>query len=457
MSRKREHQPEVELAQRSIETGRSLRDGEFISQVESRPAPVPAVAARAASRAHRTCASPTRSSATQKPASLRATSLLTEQSVQASVLRRARAVSRWAAQRAGMGRFRVPCCFLACAVAWLAACDREPSGGFDHSKFDVQLLHGEVLSASPVIGEPFQLRSSGDWLFIGDAIHDPSLHLLDRRTGRLIRSFGRKGKGPGDFSSSPLLLRRPGDSSGVVWTWDMSLGRLTRIDAAAPLVRPTVVQVEHVPGAAFAGIATPWRVAWLSPDLLIGVHPSDSAHFSIFSPAGRVLRTVPGDLLGPNEASRGQRLQATMGGLGICAWPDRGYVLIYHRVGRIEYYDSEAHRVRLVDVPFPSEPFTEDEEGKPRLDNSTNYYMACVVYDDRLYAAFSGRRDSDYEGSDAASYAAEFVHVFDWDGALREVYRLDQAIYSIDIPAEGGVIYAGSLTTAAVYRFSLPK
>jgi hypothetical protein len=237
----------------------------------------------------------------------------------------------------------------------------------------------------------------------------------------------------------------------------MTLGRLTRIDPAGSLVAPTVVQVDHVPGAAFAGLATAWRVAWIEPDLLVGVHPSDSAHFSIVSPAGRVLRTVPGELLGPNEASRYQGLQATMSGLDTCAWPDRGYVLIYHGVGRIEYYDREAHRVRLVDVPFPSEPFTEDDEGNPRLDNSTNYYIACVVHEDRLYAAFSGRHDPDYEGSDDVPYAAEFVHVFDWDGALREVYRLDQAIYSIDSPAEGGVIYAGSPTTAAVYRFSLPK
>ena len=35
MSRKRKHQPGAELAQRSMETGQSLRDGEFLSHVES--------------------------------------------------------------------------------------------------------------------------------------------------------------------------------------------------------------------------------------------------------------------------------------------------------------------------------------------------------------------------------------------------------------------------------------
>lgn len=366
-------------------------------------------------------------------------------------------MSGWTAQRPGIGRPWVRCCFLACAVAWPASCDRGPSREFDHSQLEVELLRGEVLSDAAAIGRPAQLRSSGDWLIIGDGLHDPSLHQLDRETGGLVRSVGRKGEGPGDFGSPPRLHLRPGDSSGVVWTWDRQLGRLTRVDPALPPTSWTVVSVEPVPGAGFAGIATPWGIAWLEPDRLVGVHPSDSAHFSIFSAAGRVLRTVPGELLGPDEASRYRRLQATMSGLSTCAWPGRGFALIYHSVGRIEYYDREAQRVRLADVPFPSEAFTEDDQGNPRLNNSTNYYRSCVVHDDRLYTAFSGRRDSDYDPSDAARYAAEFVHVFDWDGGLRKVYRLDPAIYSIDIPAEGRVIYAGSLTDAAVYRFALPQ
>jgi hypothetical protein len=364
-------------------------------------------------------------------------------------------VSGWTAQRGDIRRCRVRCRFLACAVAWLAGCDREPVREFDHSTFDSELLRGVVLSAAPAIGRPFQLRSIGDWLVIADGIRDPALHMLDRRTGELVRSVGRNGEGPGDFASSPRLHVRPGDSA-VVWAWDSRLGRLTRVDPVAPPASWVVVNVEPVPGAGFAGRGTPWNIAWLEPDRLVGVHASDSAHFSILSPAGKVLGTVPGELLGPNEASRYERLQATMSGLSTCAWPGRGYALIYHSVGRIEFYDRDAHRVRLADVPFPSEPFTEDDQGKPRLDNSTNYYRACVVHGDRLYAAFSGRRDSDYEPSDAARYAAEFVHVFGWDGALRTVYRLDRDVYSMDIPAEGGVIYAGSPTTAAVYRFAFP-
>jgi hypothetical protein len=337
----------------------------------------------------------------------------------------------------------------------LHACDqpRASDGGrppyFDHTRFQPGLLRGEILTGAPVIGRPVDPGISGQRLWIADAAQDPSVHMLDMGNGELLMSMGRKGEGPGDFSARPHLHVRPGDTAGAIWTWDRPLQRLTRLDPEAPLTDPTTITVEPGPG----GLA--YRVVWLEPDRLVGIHASEETRFSLLSASGERLRSVPGELLGPKEVSQSLRMRQTTSGFYACPWPGRGFVMIYFRVGRIEFYDREAQLVRLADVPFASEAFTEDPEGDFVPAPDRNYYRSCAVHDDRLFAGFSGRADSDYEDPTPASYAIEFLHVFDWDGVLRQVYALEPEIHAIAIAGDGGVLFGTSLNTAAIYRYPL--
>jgi hypothetical protein len=346
---------------------------------------------------------------------------------------------------------------MAFIVPWLCvACADEPSASFDHRRFEPVPLQGEVLNADPVLARPWAIRWAKGRLWVADGAHDPALHLIDAVSGRLILSIGRKGEGPGEFASVPTIHIAPGDTSGGIWAYDSSLGRLTWLKPLIPLLDPVTVRVEpalggNVPG----GVPVPWRVAWVEPERLIGVNPSDSARFSIISPSGALIRTVPGALLGPMDAPFNERMKATMTGFFLCPWPERGFALLFTHVGRIEYYDRDARAVRVADVPFPSDGFVTDRDGNLKPFYGDNYYKSCVVHDDRLYAAFSGRRDRDYEPGDPASSAAGYLHVFNWSGELTEVFRLNPPVTAIDIPPEGGVLYATSLSTAAIYRFPL--
>lgn len=333
-----------------------------------------------------------------------------------------------------------------CALS--ASCGQSSSPYLDHSQFEPVSLQGEIFHVSPVVGRPAQLGSSGQRLWIADAARDPDLHMLDRASGDLLHSIGRKGQGPGDLASPAQIHVVPGDSSGAIWAWDRGLRRLTRFDGQEPSLDPITVTVEFP-----AGVPGPYRVAWLEPDLLVGIHPSEEARFSLFTASGQHVKTVPGTFLGPEQVRLSLRRNVTIGSFNACSWPGRGFAIIYFLVGRIEFYDRDAQLVRLAHVPFPSEAFVE-EDGEFVPARGREYYRDCVVHDDRLYAAFSGRRESAYEAPD--SYAAEFVHLFDWAGALRRVYRLEPAVHNMEISAEGGALYGASLSDATIYRFTLP-
>lgn len=316
---------------------------------------------------------------------------------------------------------------------------------------DYVFVRGELLHNSPAVGIPFEIRTSGRWLWISDAVGDPGLHQLDRYSGELVQSLGRQGEGPGDFSiGRGELLVRPDDDSGSIWTWDYRLARLTRFSPEEGAEAPVVVTIDRNPMRP----DPPWRVGWLEPDLLVGVNPSEKTRFTLFRPSGELVRNVPGDFLGPEEVPIAQRRNSTIEGFSICPWPARGFAIIYFRVGRIEFYDRTARFVRLANIPFPSEPFIRDRGGSFRAVRGREYYRSCVVHADHLFAAFSGRRSADFEGPEG--YASEYIHEFDWEGQLLQIYSLRPEIHAIDFGPEGRSFYGSSLTDASIYHFTLP-
>ncbi|MEX2609790.1 MAG: BF3164 family lipoprotein [Gemmatimonadota bacterium] len=337
-----------------------------------------------------------------------------------------------------------------CAVVVLAAC--ELTGDFSAADFyDAPLLRGESVNAMPVLGQPFELRVSGDRLWVGDIALDPSLHMLDLGTVELLMSMARRGEGPGEFRGSPQVQVRPGDLDGAVWVFDRMLQRMTRFDPRAPLDDPLVISLAVGEGG------NAYRAIWLTSDRILGVHASDDSRFSLFSATGARMRTVSGELLGPEDASRTRRIRETVGGFVICPWPGRGFAIAYTRAGRIEYYNLAAQLVRTADVPYASNGFVPDADGALVPNRERSYYRSCAVNEDRLYAAFSGRFDANYADNPATPdrYASEFLHVFDWTGELQAVNRLEPAVHSIEISAEDSTMLATSLTTAEIYRFPL--
>ena len=345
-----------------------------------------------------------------------------------------------------LGSHVLPRLFAGALLLCATGCGWSDSDDDATTQVKVVELRGTAVHNSPSVGMPFLIRMTGDYLWVEDGVGDPSLHLIDPRSGRLIRSVGRSGEGPGEFSGTPMsMIVPPGHTGDSIWAWDRRTRRLVVFsgdDAGA-----SSVQLPRDAGL--------YKVAWIDPDRIVGVGPSgDGIGFAMFARDGAQVGSKQGRLLGPEDAPIAARRTITLGGMDICGWPGRGFAMIYYEVARIEYYDREMNFVKTASVPYPSEAFVENDSGDLVPVRDIDRYRACKVHNDRLFALFSGR-DSSYEGS--ARYAGESVHVFDWDGELRASIGVHPEVNYIDVfrDWEGDVIYGTSESDATVYRFSL--
>jgi len=107
-------------------------------------------------------------------------------------------------------------------------------------------------------------------------------------------------------------------------------------------------------------------------------------------------------------------------------------------------------------VPFNWDPiFEPGPGGELAYIGRRNAYRSCSATQDLLFALFSGRLDSAYEGG--ARQSGRFVHVFDWEGELRAVFELDRDIAVITVNSSGTALYASSYIDAHIYRYDLPR
>lgn len=340
---------------------------------------------------------------------------------------------------------------LLAAVSGLWACDsNQPHAGANQEGSSTTVLVGELILDDPIVGLPKNLRVSGSRLWMVDAVRDPSLHVFDLSEGVLLSSFGRSGEAPGEFQSTPQIHTIPGDSSGAVWAWDYGLSRLTRLAPDGPDTDPQTVRVESP-----AGTDRAWRMIWIADDRVIGIHPSRAHRFSVVHPeTGEVRSSTPGSFLGSDEVPEDLRRQATMTGFGACGWPGRGFTMIYFWTGRIELYDLDGRFIRLAEVPTETDAFERTEDGDFIHHMERVHYQSCEVYEDRLYALYSGRLYAAFEGDEAD--LSEYVHVFDWSGSHEDVLRLEPAVSAIAIDPDGRM-FGGSWGDARVYRFDLSE
>jgi len=309
-------------------------------------------------------------------------------------------------------------------------------------------LTGVPFSTAVAIGQPGLLRLSGPVLWVADIAEGPGLHALNAQSGEVLRSFGPRGQGPGDFSGRPFGLEvAPGDS-GAIWAFDQRLQRVTRFEAAS-------VSTHDVRTLVLQGQPRVLRVAWVGASRIIGQSNSGLERFAIFGPDGSRLRTVPGQLAGPDSIPIDARANASNASSRMCTWPGRGFVVAYPYFGRVELFDTNATFVVRADVPLASEPvFAVQTSGAYRVAYDRRWYVGCAANREYVFALFSGRRADDLDAAEQSS--ASSIHVFDWAGRLRAVFTLDRSVFSLAVNDSGTMLFAGSLMDAGIYRYDLP-
>jgi len=301
------------------------------------------------------------------------------------------------------------------------------------------------------MGRPGHPVLVGQSLWIQDDAADPFLHLLSAVDGRLTRSLGRPGKGPGDFGGITDLSARPGDTQAI-WAYDFYLRRLTRFPSAESTGQPLqVITLSHV-------ARTPMRASWLTRDRVLGYAARDSGVFTLYDDTGSVVSRVPWPLPGPDSIPYEGRLVVGVGS-EVCARRDgAGFFVAYAFLGRIDAFDEHALFQRRVDVPFASEPLFRAVPGGRIIDGSTRlWYNSCATSQEFLYAGFDGRA---YPLPPAPptfeKWCSPFIHVFDLRGRLVRVLLLDRPVRGITVDSANTWLYGACVDNATIYRFRLP-
>lgn len=218
-----------------------------------------------------------------------------------------------------MNAFPYRLCY-ALPLLLLAACGAERADGHAGEEGAPARAWKVVASADTRIGgsdagsDALFFVSAAERLAHGDiVVADAGNHRLDvfDAIGRKVRSLGREGRGPGEFSHPSWV----GVHDDTLLVWDMAQSRLTRFDTAGTLIGtdPPVTDLSsfaRVVGRredgsllVAASASGDWRtgayrdrllILWMRPDGrrdTVGIVPGDE-QFGTRSPDGRVTETT---------------------------------------------------------------------------------------------------------------------------------------------------------------------
>jgi hypothetical protein len=321
----------------------------------------------------------------------------------------------------------------AAALLAVAGCGLLGKGGPDPVA-----LRGTVLTDTTSLAVPTDLLVDEGKLVVHDTRGANVVRVFDLQ-GRAVAEAGREGSGPSEFVDPMGVARRPG-RPGEFWVYDGRLARLTpfkvselaggRTASAAPLRLSSGLVIE-----------TP---LWLDDTTVVALNPmikTGEGRFVIFGPDG-VARGTVGDPPPGDTRTLTPFIRQQLYGGRMAAHPTRPeFVVASHYAGRLEVYGRDGKLVRGFQVPDAFEPDVRPAPDHVNFLPNDGFrvgYVDVAVTADRIYALFSGRLDKD-EGD---AFFGDQVQVFDWQGNLLQVLKLDSSVLRIALDPQAATLYA---------------
>ncbi len=336
---------------------------------------------------------------------------------------------------------------VALALAAGGCADRPPPPELDHGRLDVPLvqLSSEVLSGDSLLGLPIHLEVTDGWVIVTDLASELPVQVLSAKSGTRVAGYGSRGEGPGEFMrpSRPFFDR----SDSLLWVYDLRLQRFTGIDGSG-------LSGEAGGGGAAAGdsaagepLTVPVREVTYLTDVArsgssewIGVGFMQEGRFARLSGQGEVVE-ISGEW--PTAGAHPPRVLGQAYQSIVAATPARARFVVATRLaGRLEFCDPRGVCPVAAEVPFPFEPTFEVGRADfgafmRAVPETRSGYVDLDVTKEAVYALFSGRTDGAF--AERSSFGRH-VHVFDWDGALIAVWRLDRDAIALGV-GPGGRLY----------------
>lgn len=329
-------------------------------------------------------------------------------------------------------------CLAGCELFGNGAPAPEPPD-LDHAPFGPTPLAGEVVHESDLLGMPARIAVVESRLVIVDVGSRSAVHVLDIESGIHLRSFGRTGQGPGEFmgawSIDPAPARR-----GELWIYDLSLRRLTRatvLDGSGGRADEdsTVVSIQLLSEAV---VLDPM---W-TDSIIVSVGFFLDGRLGRFDRYGTFLGTM-GEPPAPKDGVSRPILQHAYQSR-LVANPSRTrFAVLTRHADLLDIYDRYGALLARAEPPFAFLPeySVREQAGSPVLATGLDLrfgYVDAAATETNVYALFSGRTRRGFPGR---ANLGEYIHVYDWDATLLEVYRLDADAIALAVDPVGEHLY----------------
>lgn len=309
-----------------------------------------------------------------------------------------------------------------------------------YAGFEVDTISGTTILDSTRVETPYDLAVSGGRLFVLERFPPPVLRAVRIGTWEVEDERGRRGEGPGEVAAPWQVIVAPNGEPWIYDTRQERLVRLHRIDSATGALAGDEETIT------LRGSGAPiMSMKWLTDTTFVAYGLFHSERFGLFSVDGALLKEFGGVPEGPEAILVPFRNQYSE--VEIAVHPSRQiFAAAMKNTGVIEIFDFTGERQVLVRTPFDfrsSFTFTSTRQGRALGWNSDwrRGYIDVVATEDQIFALFSGRSLKRY-GSDAAY--GRYVHIFDWDGELQRILRLDMDAFKIAVEPDGSAIYTAS-------------
>ncbi len=294
-----------------------------------------------------------------------------------------------------------------------------------------------VLNESDQLAIPYTMAAIGSRLVVIDIAADKALHVIDRTTGKHIRSFGNRGGGPGEFQD-PWSIDPVAGSSNELWIFDAGLRRMNYVDLRDEFFTEERLGERNINlisnGTLFGLVRT-------NDNGFVGTGFFTDGRLGVFDQSGKLV-----DQRGPIPQARGELpplFRQYMYQSTAVAHPSHDRIALASRFATtLEIFGSDGSLIALADSPFEIVPDPESTNADGvfvQKEHTPLGYTGVAASRDYIFALFSGRTIA--EAMDRDMFGTQ-VHVFDWDGTLHAIVELEIVAASIAVDKDASRLYA---------------
>jgi len=275
------------------------------------------------------------------------------------------------------------------------------------------------------------------YLFVLTTIDGKLIQIYNMDDGRLIKSFGKKGQGPGEYIGATGILYNSFEPDKF-WIHDVSLMKIERYDLNVVLKKDYFKSDSTIKISTDAGIAFKLFLLGKKEFVGIGSLKSRLTYYDLNGDTIRTNRYIPG--VPKKNVSARIHMQAYDGVIS-CEDQVKRIAISNTDCDILEIYDYSGEMLKTLHGPdiFVNDYGYADEYSLVVDTKQCGYFSICSSSRE-IYCSYSGQKPKSM--TDWTASLGREIFVFDWDGIPLKKGKLNYQIASMDYSEERNTIYA---------------